>query len=532
MQNYCLSSICARNPENFAYICHHINDYAVKRNIFTSLLAWSLPLALMAQLATVSEHVPNPQNEPRPVHPLPTAAQLAWNQTEFYAFFHYGMNTYTGREWGLGDEDENLFAPTAVPNPEQWLRVARDAGMRGGIAVVKHHDGFCLWPTQTTTPNVATCTNPNAKATNIPRDFAKAAQRLGMKYGFYISPWDRNSALYGTPRYVTDVFLRQCLECASYGSDQFEMWFDGANGGDGYYGGRRGTVKVDRATYYDVPNLRDTVHALLPHCVMWGVGGEARWIGNESGYAGISNWATDNRLDGKDQPRAEEGAEGGWLWLPGESDAKATNRGWFYHDGEEALSPERLFRMYLETVGRNATLILNIPPAKDGLVPEHSAKALRGMGSLLRERLGAGADLALKGCRIEASHVRQAGKRRDFKAKRLVDGKTTTYWATDDDCEQPTLTFSWKTPQNVHAVLLQEHIALGQRVRKFRIETSADGISRQPQAANICTTIGYKRIIPLSGSTEGWLGVDDVRFLRVTILDSRACPTLERIGIF
>ena len=139
---------------------------------------------------------------------------------------------------------------------------------------------------------------------------------------------------------------------------------------------------------------------------------------------------------------------------------------------------------------------------------------LRGMGSLLRERLGAGADLALKGWRIEASHVRQAGKRRDFKAKRLVDGKTTTYWATDDDCEQPTLTFSWKTPQSIHAVLLQEHIALGQRVRKFRIETSADGISWQPHAQNICTTIGYKRIIPLSGSTEGWQGVDDVRFLR------------------
>ena len=504
----------------------------MKRNIFISMLAWSLPLSLLAQLALVDERVHNPQNEPLPVHPLPTAAQLAWNQTEFYAFFHYGMNTYTGREWGLGDEDESLFAPTSVPNPEQWLRVAKEAGMQGGIAVVKHHDGFCLWPTQTTTHNVTQSRNPNAQATNIPRDFARAAQKLHMKCGFYISPWDRNSAFYGTPQYVTDVFLRQCLECASYGNDQFEMWFDGANGGDGYYGGRKGSVKVDRATYYDLPNLRDTVHALLPHCVMWGVGGEARWIGNESGYAGITNWATDDRRDGQDQPHAEEGREGGWMWLPGESDAKATDRGWFYHDGERALSPERLFRMYLETVGRNATLILNVPPAKDGLIPKHSQEALRGLGLLLRERLGDGADLTRKGCSAQASQVRAAGKGRDFKAKRLIDGKADTYWATDDDVCEATLTLSWKSSHTVHAVLLQEHIALGQRIKKFCIETSKDGTNWNTHAPSICTTVGYKRIIPLSGSTEGWKGVDNVRFLRVRILDSRGCPTLQRISVF
>lgn len=504
----------------------------VKRNHLITLMAWSLPLLLHAQLALVPESVPNPQNEPQPVHPVPTAAQLAWNRTEFYAFFHYGMNTYTGREWGLGDEDESLFAPTQVPDPGQWLTVAREAGMRGGIAVVKHHDGFCLWPTHTTTHSVASSRNAHARSTNIPRDFARAARRLGMKYGFYISPWDRNSALYGTDRYVTDVFLRQCLECAAYGSDQFEMWFDGANGGDGYYGGRRGTVQVDRATYYDLPNLRDTVHALLPRCVMWGVGGEARWIGNESGYAGITNWATDNRLDGQDQPHAEQGTEGGWYWLPGESDAKATDRGWFYHDGERALSPERLFRMYLETVGRNATLILNVPPGKDGRVPEHCVEALRALGTLLRDRLGERADLTRRGCRVEASQVRRAGRKRDFKPRRMLDGREDTYWATDDTCQQATVTLSWQQPRTIHAVLLQEHIALGQRIRRFAIETSTDGIHWQTHASDLCTTVGYKRIVPLSGSTEGWQGVAGVRHVRVTIVDSRACPTLERIGIF
>ena len=504
----------------------------MKRLLIAFLLAGCTSFSLQAQLPLVDEHIPNPDNEPLPVHPLPTATQLAWSQTEFYAFFHYGMNTYTGREWGLGDEDENLFAPTSVPNPRQWLRVARKAGMRGGIAVVKHHDGFCLWPTATTTHSVLACTSKQARQTNIPRDFARAAQRLGMKYGFYISPWDRNSALYGTPQYVTDVFLRQCLECASYGKDQFEMWFDGANGGDGYYGGRREMVKVDRSIYYDLYNLRDTVHAMLPHCLMWGLGGEARWIGNESGYAGITNWATDNRLDGQDQPHAAEGSEDGWCWLPGESDAKATDRGWFYHEGEQALSPERLFRMYLETVGRNANLILNVPPGPDGLIPRHSEETLCRLGELLRKRLGRKADLTQRGCLIEANEVRLSGKDRNYEPKQMLDAHEDTYWATNDGVCQATVTLSWKHPQSVHAVMLQEYIALGQRVRRFSIETSPDGIHWQTHAPSLCTTIGYKRIVPLSGSTEGWQPIADVRYLRITILDSKACPTLQRVSVY
>ena len=220
------------------------------------------------------------------------------------------------------------------------------------------------------------------------------------------------------------------------------------------------------------------------------------------------------------------------MWLPGESDAKATDRGWFYHDGEQALSPERLFRMYLETVGRNATLILNVPPGRDGLIPEHSASALRQLGKLLRERLGNDADLARQGCRIEASQVRRPGKGRNFKPTRVLDGRADTYWATDDDVREATLTLSWKQPHTVHAVLLQEHIALGQRIRRFGIETSTDGVHWDTHAQDLCTTVGYKRIIPLSGSTGGWQGVENVRFLRVKILDSRSCPTLQRIGIF
>ena len=494
------------------------------------LLGGLLPMSSMAQLPLVTETLPNPDNEPVPVQPVPHPRQLKWQETEFYAFFHYGMNTYTGLEWGNGDEAETRFAPTAAPNPKQWLQAAKDAGMKGGIAVVKHHDGFCLWPTETTTHNVTASGNDFGRNTNIPRDFAAAAKELGMKYGFYISPWDRNSVHYGTDKYVKDVFLKQCAELAQYGTDQFEMWFDGANGGSGYYGGRNTTVNVDRATYYDVPNLRDSVHKVCPDCVLWGVGGEARWIGNEAGWAGETNWSTENR-DYAGENNGMYGTEGGWFWLPGESDAKATNRGWFYHDGESPLTPERLFQMYLETVGRNATLILNIPPNKAGVLPDASVNALKGMGDLIKARLGN--DLA-KNATVEVSETRTAGAARNYEAANLTDGNKDTYWATNDGTTSATITLTWDTPQTIRYVELMEYIAKGQRVKGFKIETSANGTSWTQRATNVqTTTVGYKRIIPLNGSTSSSYGNGyEAKALRITISDSRACPLLSKIGVY
>ena len=240
------------------------------------LLGILVPFSATAQLQLKDEALSNPDNVPAPVHPVPDERQLLWNETEFYAFFHYGMNTFTGSEWGYGNEAESRYAPLALPNPEQWVTSVKAAGMNGGIAVVKHHDGFCLWPTETTTHSIKNAGNENGRNANIPQLFAEASKKHNMKYGFYISPWDRNSAHYGKDTYVTEVFLKQCEELAEYGSDQFEMWFDGARGGDGYYGGEGGTRDIDPEIYYDVPNLRTRVHRIAPNCVMWGVGGEAR----------------------------------------------------------------------------------------------------------------------------------------------------------------------------------------------------------------------------------------------------------------
>lgn len=509
-----------------------------KISIFLSALCLTaVPAVMQAQseFQLKPETVTDPDNQPRPVFPVPSERQLKWNETEFYGFFHYGMDTYTGKEWGDGTESESTFAPTKVPNPAQWLVAAKSAGMKGGIAVVKHHDGFCLWPTQTTEHCVRNSTSANAKATNIPRDFAHAADSLGMKYGFYVSPWDLSNKYWGetdddgnyTDNYAKKVFLPQCVELAQYGKNQFEMWFDGATGGDhaGAYGRTSGTEKRtidDAQTYYDIPNLRDSIHNLLPDCIMWGVGGEARWIGNESGYAGETCWSMGD---------AESGDENGWQWHPGESDAKATTGGWFWKSTETVQSAETLFKMYLETVGRNATFILNLPPDKSGELPAATVNRMQELGTMISTRLGN--DLAPK-AKIARFGDRQAGANRTYAATNMTDGDKNTYWATNDGTNSATITLTWDEAQTVHYVMLMEYIRLGQRIKSFTVETSADGTNFTQRASNIATTtVGYKRIIPLNGSTSSSYSTGyTVKAVRITINDSKSCPTLHTLSVF
>ena len=491
-----------------------------------------LPMAAGAQLTLdTSQTLSNPDNEPAAVHPVPSDRQLAWNETEFYGFFHYGMNTYTGQEWGDGSESETTFAPTKTPNPTQWLTAAKAAGMKGGIAVVKHHDGFCLWPTATTTHSTAKASGYGNNV-NIPQLFATAAQSLGMKYGFYISPWDRNSSLYGTQDYIDQVFIPQCQELAGYGDDQFEMWFDGANGGTGYYGGQNTTISVgstytDRVMYYDVANLRDRIHQLAPNCVMWGVGGEARWIGNEDGYAGTTNWATHTRSA---ESGNESGTEGYWLWDAGEVDVCGTDKGWFWHSGEAPKTAEQLFTYYMQSVGRNATLILNFPPDKSGELPSATVSRMQELGSLISSRLGT--DLA-QGKSVAASTSRSAGASRNYEGGNVTDGDKSTYWAAPDGTTSCNLTIDLGSSQTVRYVMLQEYIRLGQRVKGFSIQYSTNGSSWKTASSNeAMTTIGYKRIIPLNGSVSGLPTGYTARYIRVNITSSRACPTLHTVAVY
>lgn len=328
-----------------------------------------------------------------------------------------------------------------------------------------------------------------------------------------------------TDNYAKKVFFAQCAEMTKYGADQFEMWFDGATGADGYYGGANETRNIDNATrYYDIPNLRDSIHNACPNIILWGVGGEARWISNEQGWAGETCWSMGDGTDGD---------ENAWKWFPGESDAKATTKGWFWHQGETCKSADEMFKIYLETVGRNATLILNFPPDQRGLLPDVDVNNLKKLGDMLRTRLGN--DLAKQnGVVITATEERTKGQTRTYLAKNMIDGDSTTYWACNDGNKTASITVELPSVQKVRYVALQEYIQLGQRIKGFTIETSTDGTNWTKKGGNIkTTTVGYKRIIPLNGSTNNsYDGGTDAKYVRVTITDSRACPTLHTLSIF
>ena len=492
------------------------------RNRLLACFMAILYFGLRAQQLTIIEQIPsNPDNEPRPVFPVPSERQVLWNETEFYAFFHFGMNTFTGKEWGFGDESESIFAPEGAPNPEQWLSACKSAGMKGGIAVVKHHDGFCLWPTASTTHNVTLAGNEFGRETNIPRDFAVAAEKLGMKYGFYVSPWDRNSKYWGdgTRDYVNKVYKKQCEELSEFGKDQFEVWFDGAVGESGYYGG---TYSSNRTTpNYNFPNIKWTFQQNQPNCLAWGMGEEARWIGTEDGWAGETNWSFGSGPSG-DENESE--------WCAAESDVCATEGGWFWKSDEDVKSLDTLWKYYLETVGRNSTLILNFPPNRHGVLPNQYVSRLAEFGERLKERLGT--DLALK-AKASVSEVRKAGVNRSYNASNLIDGDKETYWAPEDKTIKSTITLQWDEPQNIHYVALQEYIRKGQRVKKFFIETSEDGITFARQAEGCqTTTIGYKRIVPMSGSTDEYDAGVRAKYLRIRIEDSRSCPVIHTVSVF
>lgn len=484
---------------------------------WTGLAGWLLLLLLTA----CSQPAPD---MPLPVGPLPSQQQVDWHRLEYYAFVHFNMNTFTDQEWGYGDEDAGSFNPEAL-DCRQWVRIFKKAGMNGVILTAKHHDGFCLWPSEYTEHSVKNAPWKNGKG-DVLQELAEACREYDMKMGLYLSPWDRNHAEYGRPAYL-DYFRNQLKEILTQYGAVFEVWFDGANGGDGYYGGAREVRKIDRESYYQWAQINQLVLSLQPNAIIFSDNGPgARWIGNEQGIAGETNWNLLNPADivigGTGGMRDKikllnEGDEHGSSWIPGEADV-SVRPGWYYHPAQDTSvkSLEELLDIYYKSIGRGANLLLNIPVDNRGLVHENDSIALMKLKRALDQTFS---NNLAENAQVRESNFR--GRNTHYKANKTVDGNPDSYWATDDSVLQARLTMEWEEEKTFNRFLIQEYIPLGQRVKSFQLEIEKDGAWIAIAEAK---TIGNKRILRFPAVTS--------KKLRLVILDAKACPLITEIGVY
>jgi alpha-L-fucosidase len=456
---------------------------------------------------------------PTAVGPLPSERQLAWHELEFYAFVHFNMNTFTDMEWGLGGESPELFNPTEL-DCRQWARVCKEAGMKGIILTAKHHDGFCLWPSAYTEHSVKNSPWKDGKG-DVVRELADACKEYGLKLGLYLSPWDRNHAEYGTDEYIT-YFRNQLTELMTQYGEVFEVWFDGANGGTGYYGGANEERKVNRKTYYDWPNTRKIVRDNQPMAVMFSdAGPDVRWVGNESGWAGETNWSLLRRDEfwpgSPNYRQLTSGHEDGTHWLPAEVDV-SIRPGWYYHKSEDhkVKSVKTRVDIYYHSIGRNASFLLNFPVDDRGLIHENDVENLMKMVKVIERDFET--NLA-EDVKIAATNTR--GRSPSFRVRNMIDGDKDTYWATDDNVTKASITIDFGKETTFNRFLVQEYIPLGQRVKKFSIEAYTDDDWKLIDAQ---TTIGYKRILRFDNVSSSKL--------RLNILDAKASPTISNIEVF
>ena len=442
---------------------------------------------------------------PKPVLPVPTRLQLAWQKLEYYAFIHFGMNTFTDHEWGEGRAPATDFNPTAF-DARQWARVVKDAGMKGIIITAKHHDGFCLWPSATTEYSVRNSKWRDGKG-DVLNELSAAAREYGLKFGIYISPWDRNHPLYGTPRY-NRIYKQQWRELLTNYGPVFESWLDGANDNK-------------RRMVYDFNGFFQTIKREQPETIIFSdAGPDIRWVGNERGIAGETNWSNRD-IEGSfpgfaDEKALNTGDENGTSWIPAECDV-SIRPGWFYHAEEDSKlkSVDQLMNIYLGSVGRNCNLLLNIGVDRRGLVNENDIARLMEFKAAREKAFGA--NLAIG--KIRASNVR--GRTKRFAAGNVLDDKFDTYWATDDGVTKASVTLDVGVETEIDTVLLQENIALGQRVKRFSIQvwngSEFTTLSKQ-------TTIGYKRIVRFNKTRTSKV--------RIVIENAKACPLISTLEIY
>lgn len=474
-------------------------------------LAWSL-------LALSLSYCQEKTSPPEPILPIPDERQIAWQGLEYYGFVHFNMNTFSDREWGFGDEKPEQFNPTEL-DAKQWARIAKEAGMKGLIITAKHHDGFVLWPSAYTEHSVKNSPWRDGKGDLI-QEFVDACRAEGLKVGMYYSPWDRNHPDYGKPEYVT-YMRNQLTELLTNYGEIFEIWFDGANGGTGWYGGANEERKVDKFSYYDWPTTIELVRKLQPNAMLFSdAGPDVRWVGNEHGFAYETTWSNlmrDSVYAG--MPEFSEkwatGQENGTHWVPAESDV-SIRPGWYYHSYEDhkiKTLPE-LMEIYYKSIGQNSSLLINFPVDTRGLIHEKDEEAILKMAAKIKEDFAV--NLA-KEADLESSSDRGKG----YEISNLTDGDFDTYWTTPDGEIEASIALDFGKNVSFNRLLLQEFVNLGQRVKAFSLEKEINGTWEKIAEG---TTIGYKRILTFPDT--------EAQKIRINFLDGKGIPVISEIGVF
>ena len=462
------------------------------------------------------------------VNVRPTERQLTWQSMEYYAFIHFGPNTFLGQEWGDGTASPSVFNPTAL-DANQWAKTIRDAGMKGLILTAKHHDGFCLWPTKTTEYSVKNSPWRNGQG-DLVREVATACQKVGIKMGIYLSPWDRNNAAYGDSPAYNKLFMAQLTELLTNYGDIFEVWFDGANGE-----GPNGKVQQ-----YDFESYYELIRKLQPNAVIAIMGPDVRWCGNEAGKGRDPEWsvlpasiASQKLISENSQQKVSTGmfipkdAKGNDLgsrdkllnapaliWYPSEVDT-SIRPGWFYHpeQDDKVKSPEKLEQIYYSSIGMNASLLLNIPPDKRGLVNKNDSLSL----IRFRERIYD----TFKNNLAKSAALSSKQNNKKATLSLLLDDNNRTFWTTKKGSTTASLELKFTKPQMFDRLLLQENIQEGQRVESFRIDVFENGKWKQLAEGK---TIGYKRILCFSKTTA--------QKVKIVIMSSRSNPQLSELGLY
>ena len=447
------------------------------------------------------------------VEPIPSERQKLWQEMEYYAFIHFNMNTFTNMEWGYGDESPTTFNPSEL-DTDQWARIIKESGMKGIIITAKHHDGFSLWPSKYTEHSVKNSSWKNGKGDLI-KDLEKSCKKYDLKLGIYLSPWDRNHPDYGTENYIT-YFRNQLTELLTNYGEIFEVWFDGANGGNGYYGGANEIRKVDKKTYYDWSNTHKIIRKLQPNAVIFSdAGPDLRWVGNEKGYANKTTWSNiyrDSLYGGMpDYNKFSSGQELGTHFIPTETDV-SIRPGWYYHPEEDGKvkSLDKLVDIYFNSIGLNSSLLLNIPVDTRGLIHENDSERMLELGEFLKNTFNKNL--------LEESKILFNNKSHPI--NKIIDKNINTF-STFKSNNNNVINITLENEKLVDIFEISENINLGQRIKEFIFEIK---VNEKWIIIEKGTTVGTKRLIKFRP-----LIVKDLRF---TIVYSKDTPLISELGLY